>query len=50
MRNRSFAQQDDSAGAIPSDNSGDPEYVFEGFKVELSEKVMLTPLAADKKM
>ncbi len=43
MRNQSFAQDEDQADA--GTGSNEPEYTFEGVKVEGSEKVMLTPAA-----
>jgi hypothetical protein len=48
VTNRSFAQDDDEqadGGSTP----GEPEYTFEGFKVEFSQKVMLTPPASPRK-
>lgn len=45
MRNRSFAQEEDQGDGGSAAGSNEPEYTFEGFKVEFSEKVMLTPQA-----
>jgi hypothetical protein len=38
-------ESNDSADAAPSNGAGTPEYSFEGYTVEFSEKVMLTPPA-----
>ena len=45
MLERAFAEESDSSeGASPGAN-GEPEYTFEGFTVEFSQKIMLTPPA-----
>jgi hypothetical protein len=48
MREKSSEEEPDSAeeGESHSDNQ-EPEYSFAGFNVEFSEKIVLTPLAAD---
>ena len=41
MRSRSFSEEDTSTNG---GSSAPPEYVFEGFNIEFSEKIMLSPL------
>lgn len=36
-----FEDEDESTN---DKTSGDPDYVFEGFTIELNEKIMLTPV------
>jgi hypothetical protein len=45
---RSFEEQEESSEEEDSSASQEPEYVFEGFTVEYSERVMLTPIAASR--
>jgi hypothetical protein len=44
MLERSFAQAQDPIDESSSGDRQEPEYIFEGFTVEFSEKIMLTPL------
>ena len=47
---RSFSKEDDQGdNSTASENGGEAVYQFEGFKIEFSDKVMLTPLAAAAK-
>jgi len=41
MRSRSFSEEDTT---IDSPSSAAPEYAFEGFNIEFSDKVLITPL------
>lgn len=45
---RPFDEEEDSTEAEDSSSSQEPEYVFEGFTVEYSERVILTPIAASR--
>ena len=45
MRARSFSDDQDAA---PDDAKAEPDYVFDGFDVEFSVKVALTPPAAKR--
>jgi hypothetical protein len=48
--NRSFSQEvDPTTEAAPAEGGGEPEYTFEGFKVDFSDKVMLTPWERESK-
>lgn len=50
MNERSFSQEEEQADSgSTSGSENDPEYTFEGFKVEFSDKVMLTPPASRAK-
>jgi hypothetical protein len=44
MLKRSFTQEQGSITEGSSEDRQEPEYIFEGFTVEFSEKIMLTPL------
>jgi hypothetical protein len=44
MLKRSFTQEQDLITEGSSEGRQEPEYIFEGFTVEFSEKIMLTPL------
>ena len=46
MRARSFS---DDADTGADDNKSEPEYAFDGFNVEFSVKIALTPPAAAKR-
>jgi hypothetical protein len=46
MRARSFSDNPDPAA---EDAKSDPEYAFDGFNVEFSVKIALTPAALAKK-
>jgi hypothetical protein len=41
MRSRSFSEEDTTSD---SPSSAAPEYAFEGFNIEFSDKVLITPL------
>ena len=48
MLERSFADEQDPPEKGGSVDSQEPEYTFEGYTIEFSEKIMLTPAAADR--
>ena len=41
MRSRTFTEEETT---IDSPSTAAPEYVFEGFDIEFSEKILITPL------
>jgi hypothetical protein len=45
MLERSFAEEQAPPDEGGSSDNQEPEYTFEGFTVEFSEKIMLTPLS-----
>jgi len=45
MRSRAFTDEEEDSSAEDSPG-GEPEYSFAGFNVEFSEKIALTPAAA----
>jgi hypothetical protein len=45
MLERTFTEEQDSSEDDTTPKSDEPEYVFEGFNIEFSEKVMLTSMA-----
>ena len=45
MLERTFTEEQDSSEDTPVITKDEPEYAFEGFNIEFSEKVMLTSLA-----
>jgi hypothetical protein len=47
MLERTFSEEQDSSEE--TNKKDEPEYVFEGFEIEFSEKVMLTPLGPQAK-
>lgn len=48
MLDRTFAEEQDSSEDSTASDKGEPEYAFEGFTVEFSEKIMLTSLATSR--
>jgi hypothetical protein len=46
MLERSFAEEQDSSEEGAASDNQEPEYTFEGFTVEFSEKIVLTPPVA----
>lgn len=49
MLERPFAEEQDPPEEGGSSDNREPEYTFEGFTVEFSEKIMLTPMAVSQK-
>jgi hypothetical protein len=50
VNTRAFAKDDDQSDEnAGTDPSNEPGYQFEGFRIELSDKVMLTPVTAGTK-
>ncbi len=46
MLERTFSEEEESAEENGSGTKQESEYTFEGFNVEFSEKIMLTPVGA----
>jgi len=46
MLSLTFSGDEDAEHAAPTTDAVEPEYVFEGFTIEDSERIMLTPPAA----
>lgn len=50
MYSRAFNNEDNqNDNGTASNDSSEPAYQFEGFKIEFSDKVMLTPSTTEKK-
>lgn len=50
MLERPFTEEQDSSQEGGSSDNQEPEYIFEGFTVEFSEKIMLTPMATSRSL
>src|SRR5437588_7069198 len=50
MLERPFAEEQDLLEEGGSSDNREPEYTFEGFTVEFSEKIMLTPMATSRSL
>jgi hypothetical protein len=46
MLGRTFSEEEESSEENESSARQESEYTFEGFNVEFSEKIMLTPVGA----
>lgn len=47
MQEDNFMEEDTTEETAGDSEAGEPEYSFEGFNVEFSEKIMLTTVAPD---